>query len=86
MKYNVKVCFYVWLFRKFFLKFFSLTQIGIIGGSGLDDPDFFKDATEEKVSTPYGDPSDSLLSGKINGINCVLLARSLSLFICLRNM
>ncbi|XP_015369148.1 PREDICTED: S-methyl-5'-thioadenosine phosphorylase [Diuraphis noxia] len=50
-------------------------KIGIIGGSGLDDPDFFKDATEEKVSTPYGDPSDSLLSGKLNGINCVLLAR-----------
>ncbi|XP_001945751.3 S-methyl-5'-thioadenosine phosphorylase [Acyrthosiphon pisum] len=50
-------------------------KIGIIGGSGLDDPDFFKDATEERVKTPYGDPSDSLLSGKLNGINCVLLAR-----------
>jgi len=70
----------------FFLIFFSITQIGIIGGSGLDDPDFFKDATEEKVSTPYGDPSDSLLSGKLNGINCVLLARSLSLLIILSDV
>jgi len=73
-------------YKELFSKLFSITQIGIIGGSGLDDPDFFKDATEEKVNTPYGDPSDSLLSGKLNGINCVLLARSLSLLIIVSNI
>lgn len=56
--------------------FFPAEQIGIIGGSGLDDPDFFVDAVERKVSTPYGDPSDALLCGKLNGVDCVLLARS----------
>lgn len=52
-------------------------QIGIIGGSGLDDPNFFKDSTEHKVKTPFGDPSDALICGKLNGIDCVLLARLL---------
>lgn len=64
----------------------SIIQIGIIGGSGLDDPDFFKDATEQKVKTPYGDPSDSLFSGKLNGVNCVLLSRLLSLSIIFSNI
>lgn len=55
--------------------YFNYKQIGIIGGSGLDDPNFFKDASEQKVDTPYGDPSDSLICGKFKGIDCVLLAR-----------
>lgn len=50
-------------------------KIGIIGGSGLSKPDLLKDAEEHKVSTPYGDPSDVLLEGKIDGVPCVLLAR-----------
>ncbi|XP_050538286.1 S-methyl-5'-thioadenosine phosphorylase [Daktulosphaira vitifoliae] len=50
-------------------------KIGIIGGSGLDDPTFFKDSTELKVDTPFGQPSDSLICGKISGVDCVLLAR-----------
>ncbi|VVC39374.1 Nucleoside phosphorylase domain,Purine phosphorylase, family 2, conserved [Cinara cedri] len=50
-------------------------KIGIIGGSGLDDPNIFKDSTEQKIITPYGDPSDSLICGKLNGVDCVLLAR-----------
>lgn len=61
-----------WCFRK---RFPVCQQIGIIGGSGLDDPDFFEDATERKVNTPYGEPSDSLVCGKLNGVECVLLAR-----------
>ncbi|XP_026880176.2 S-methyl-5'-thioadenosine phosphorylase [Electrophorus electricus] len=50
-------------------------KIGIIGGSGLDDPDILQDRTERSVDTPYGKPSDVLIFGKINNVSCVLLAR-----------
>jgi 5'-methylthioadenosine phosphorylase len=29
-------------------------QIGIIGGSGLDDPDILQNREEVEVDTPYG--------------------------------
>jgi 5'-methylthioadenosine phosphorylase len=50
-------------------------KIGIIGGSGLDDPDILKNPEEIKITTEYGEPSSSLLSGMINGQNVVILAR-----------
>lgn len=50
-------------------------QIGIIGGSGLDDPDILRNRKEKKVSTIFGEPSDSLILGDIDGVSCVLLAR-----------
>ena len=50
-------------------------KIGIIGGSGLDDPDILKDKTEKAVETPYGEPSDVLTLGTIGGVDVVLLAR-----------
>jgi 5'-methylthioadenosine phosphorylase len=53
----------------------SGVKIGIIGGSGLDDPKLMKDAKEKKVKTPYGSPSSPLTIGKINGIDVVILAR-----------
>ena len=52
-----------------------MLKIGIIGGSGLDDPDILKDPEEININTAYGNPSSSLLSGKINGIDAVILAR-----------
>lgn len=50
-------------------------KIGIIGGSGLDDPDILKNRKEKLVSTVFGDPSDCLIEGEIQGVPCVLLAR-----------
>ncbi|XP_015917240.1 S-methyl-5'-thioadenosine phosphorylase [Parasteatoda tepidariorum] len=50
-------------------------KIGIIGGSGLDDPDILKDRKEITVDTPYGSPSDCLILGTIQGVDCILLAR-----------
>uniref|UniRef100_A0A3B4TAQ5 S-methyl-5'-thioadenosine phosphorylase n=1 Tax=Seriola dumerili TaxID=41447 RepID=A0A3B4TAQ5_SERDU len=50
-------------------------KIGIIGGSGLDDPDILEGRTERYVDTPYGKPSDALILGKIKNVECVLLAR-----------
>jgi 5'-methylthioadenosine phosphorylase len=52
-----------------------MVKIGIIGGSGLDDPDILKAPEKLSVTTPYGDPSSSLLSGKIDGIDTLILAR-----------
>ncbi|PSN31286.1 hypothetical protein C0J52_22287, partial [Blattella germanica] len=49
--------------------------IGIIGGTGLDDPDILEDRQEKTVCTPFGSPSDVLIEGKIGGVDCVLLAR-----------
>ncbi len=37
-----------------------VVKIGIIGGSGLDDPQILKDANEVDCDTPYGEPSSSL--------------------------
>ncbi|MBM4163558.1 MAG: S-methyl-5'-thioadenosine phosphorylase [Lentisphaerae bacterium] len=50
-------------------------SIGIIGGSGLDNPDFFANPHDEAVVTPYGEPSSPLKHGTIGGVAVVLLAR-----------
>jgi len=52
-----------------------MVKIGIIGGSGLDNPDILKDIKEFEVSTPYGKPTSSLKLGKINDVEVVLVAR-----------
>ena len=52
-----------------------MTKIGIIGGSGLDDPDLLKQAETVEVDTPYGKPSSALSIGKISEVDVVLLAR-----------
>ena len=52
-----------------------MVKIGIIGGSGLDNPDILKDVKEIDTSTPYGKPTSFLKIGKINDVEIVLLAR-----------
>jgi len=52
-----------------------MVKIGIIGGSGLDDPGILEKAHELQVTTPFGDPSSSLTIGSIQGTEVVLLAR-----------
>jgi len=52
-----------------------MAKIGIIGGSGLEDPDVLKNAKEIKVGTPFGEPGSSLLVGKIENKDVVLLSR-----------
>lgn len=53
----------------------SKIKIGIIGGSGLNNPNIMEGGKERKVSTRYGEPSDVLIEGKIAGVDCVILAR-----------
>nr|ACO15413.1 S-methyl-5-thioadenosine phosphorylase [Caligus clemensi] len=50
-------------------------KIGIIGGSGFYSWDEFKHEKEEVYQTPYGEPSDALVSGKIDGIDVIFLSR-----------
>ena len=53
-----------------------MIKIGIIGGTGLDNPDILKDSREIEIKeTPYGKPSSSLKTGKIEGVDVVLLSR-----------
>src|SRR3989344_7253396 len=52
-----------------------MVKIGIIGGSGLDNPDILQDSRDMDVDTIYGKPSSLLKAGKIHGKDVVLLAR-----------
>ena len=49
--------------------------IGIIGGSGLYQMEELRDATEHKIDTPFGLPSDTLVGGKISGRQVYFLPR-----------
>ena len=49
--------------------------IGVIGGSGLYEMEQLRDATEEKIETPFGSPSDALIGGNISGRQVYFLPR-----------
>ncbi len=49
--------------------------IGIIGGSGLYDIDGLEDKEWRRVPTPWGEASDALLFGRLDGVACVFLPR-----------
>ena len=49
--------------------------IGIIGGSGLYQMDALKDAQEHSMMTPFGAPSDALVTGRVDGVPVAFLAR-----------
>jgi 5'-methylthioadenosine phosphorylase len=50
-------------------------KIGIIGGSGLDNPKILRDAKDVNVNTSYGAPSSPLKTGTINDVEVVIIAR-----------
>jgi 5'-methylthioadenosine phosphorylase len=49
--------------------------IGIIGGSGLYQMEELRDATEHKIATPFGLPSDTLVGGTLSGRQVYFLPR-----------
>ena len=49
--------------------------LGIIGGSGIYDLPGITDVREEHVSTPWGEPSDSLRVGRVGATQVVFLPR-----------
>ncbi|MBM5815240.1 MAG: S-methyl-5'-thioadenosine phosphorylase [Cyanobacteria bacterium K_Offshore_surface_m2_239] len=50
-------------------------RLGVLGGSGLYGMEGLEDVQEVAMSTPYGDPSDSLRVGRIGALEVVFLAR-----------
>ncbi len=52
-----------------------MKRIGIIGGSGLDNPDIMRNAEDKELVTPYGPPTSPIRIGTIGGKEVCLLAR-----------
>lgn len=52
-----------------------MIKVGIIGGSGLDDPHILRESREITASTRYGAPTSTLTCGAIEGVEVVILAR-----------
>ena len=52
-----------------------MEKIGIIGGSGLDDPEILERSAEVSIETPYGDPSSNIKEGEIEGQKVAILSR-----------
>lgn len=52
-----------------------MIKVGIIGGSGLDDPNILSNVEEIAVTTPYGSPSSTLTCGTIEKVPVLILAR-----------
>lgn len=52
-----------------------MPKIGIIGGSGLDDPRLLEEPEEIEAESVFGRPSSPLTLGKIAGVDVAILAR-----------
>ncbi|HEU4982473.1 MAG TPA: S-methyl-5'-thioadenosine phosphorylase, partial [Acidobacteriaceae bacterium] len=50
-------------------------EIGIIGGSGLYAMPGLTAVREERVETPFGEPSDAFVLGELEGRKVAFLAR-----------
>ncbi|MDH4068350.1 MAG: S-methyl-5'-thioadenosine phosphorylase [Dehalococcoidia bacterium] len=53
----------------------SEAQVGIIGGSGLYKMEGITEMKKVKVSTPFGEPSDAILLGSLEGVSVAFLPR-----------
>ncbi|MFD3190659.1 S-methyl-5'-thioadenosine phosphorylase [Sedimentitalea sp. HM32M-2] len=51
------------------------TKIGIIGGSGVYQIDGLQDAQWTRVESPWGAPSDAVMTGRLDGIEMAFLPR-----------
>lgn len=50
-------------------------ELAVIGGSGLYDMEALQDVEEITVSTPFGAPSDAIITGTLHGRRLAFLAR-----------
>jgi 5'-methylthioadenosine phosphorylase len=50
-------------------------KVGIIGGSGLYKMAGMTEMEEVKISTPFGEPSDVVILGNLEGVNVAFLSR-----------
>ncbi|PHQ69119.1 MAG: S-methyl-5'-thioadenosine phosphorylase [Sneathiella sp.] len=49
--------------------------IGVIGGSGVYELEGLRETRWERVSSPFGDPSDAMLFGRLGDVDMVFLPR-----------
>ena len=52
-----------------------MRTIGVIGGSGLYELEGLEDVESKKVETPWGDPSDKLMTGRLGDTKMIFLPR-----------
>lgn len=52
-----------------------MTEIGIIGGSGVYDPSIFEDTRELNIDTPFGRPSDNIIIGRLGEREVAFVSR-----------
>ena len=50
-------------------------SVGVIGGSGLYDIEGLKSVRKVRVRTPFGVPSDAIITGLLDGISVAFLSR-----------
>ncbi len=50
-------------------------RLAVIGGSGLYQMDGLRDVEEVRVKTPFGDPSDAIITGTLEGERVAFLPR-----------
>ncbi|NIZ08982.1 S-methyl-5'-thioadenosine phosphorylase [Pseudooceanicola sp. HF7] len=50
-------------------------KLAVIGGSGIYDIDGLEGAAWQQVDTPWGDPSDQILTGRLGGLDLAFLPR-----------
>lgn len=53
----------------------NLAEIGVIGGTGVYDPELLENAQKIKLATPFGAPSDEITIGKLAGRNVAFINR-----------
>lgn len=50
-------------------------KVGIIGGSGMDDPKLLTDQQTINIDTPFGQPSSAISLGKLAGVDVAIISR-----------
>ncbi len=50
-------------------------RLAVIGGSGVYNIEALKDVAEVNVKTPFGDPSDAIILGTLDGVRVAFLPR-----------
>ena len=53
----------------------NFAKVGVIGGSGVYEIEGIQDLREIKIKTPFGNPSDSLMLGTLEGVSVAFLPR-----------
>jgi 5'-methylthioadenosine phosphorylase len=53
----------------------SNIRLAVIGGSGVYDMESLSDVEEQRIATPFGDPSDSIVLGTLSGVRIAFLPR-----------